>query len=203
VPRPVVEVRKAVVPAIAPGSFDLLIDGETHATDVGDGGTTGRLVLEPGTRTIAVAEGTDADLRYYDTSITCVHADGGAVHTSAAGPSPGLGHSMDLVLTGGEDLICTVQNRLPVPAECDAMTFDNVILGTPGADVRDILIGTTGNDIIVGYGGNDVIVGGPGDDCLSGNDGDDVLSGGPGNDVIDGGSGRNVCTGAVRSTNCR
>jgi hypothetical protein len=211
VPRPVVEVRKAVVPAIAPGSFDLLIDDVTHASDVGDGGTTGRLVLEPGTRTISVAEGTDADLRYYDTSITCVHAAGGKVHTSAVGTSPGLGHSMDLVLTGGEDLICTVQDRLPVPAECDTMTFDHVILGTPGDDVADILIGTTGNDIIVGYGGNDILVGGPGDDCLAGNGGDDILVSGSGDNVLDGGSGDNVlsggtgrdrCTGARQATGC-
>jgi Ca2+-binding RTX toxin-like protein len=202
VPRPVVEVRKAIVPAIAPGSFDLLVDGVTVVTDARDGATTGRLVLEAGTRVVAEAEGADADLRYYDITITCVHADGGAVHTAGAGASPGLGSSMELELTGGEDLVCTIQNRLPVPAECDAMHFDTVILGTPGADVADVLVGTTGNDVIVGYGGNDVIAGGPGDDCLAGNDGDDVISGGSGDDVIDGGSGRDVCSGAVRMTRC-
>ena len=55
-----------------------------------------------------------------------------ALHTQSAGTSPGLGSSMNLTLTGGEDLICTIKNRLPAASECDAMVFDNVILGTPG-----------------------------------------------------------------------
>jgi hypothetical protein len=202
VPRPVIEIRKALVPDIAPGSFDLVIDGLVHAAGVRDGGTTGRIVVEPGTRVIAEAEGSDADLRYYDITITCRHHDGGAVHTAATGSQPGLGSSMEVVLDGGEDLVCTVQNRLPMPPECDSMTFDNVILGTPGADVADLLIGTTGRDVIVGYGGDDTLIGGPGDDCLAGNGGDNIISGGQGNDVIDGGTGTSICTGAVVFRSC-
>jgi hypothetical protein len=202
VPRPVVEIRKALVPDIAPGSFDLLLDGDVRAAGVRDGGTTGRIVVEPGTRVIAEAEGSDADLRYFDITITCRDLDGGEVHTAAAGSRPGLGSSMDLVLSGGEDLVCTVQNRLPVPPECDSMTFDNVILGTPGADVADLLIGTTGRDMIVGYGGDDTIIGGPGDDCLAGYEGDNIINGAQGNDVIDGGTGRSICTGAVVFRSC-
>jgi hypothetical protein len=202
VPRPIIEVRKALVPDIAPGLFDLLIDDEVFAADVRDGGTTGRVVVEPGNRTISEAEGSDADLRYYDITITCRHYDHNAVHTAAAGQSPGLGASMNVVLTGGEDLICTVQNRLPVPAECDSMVFDNVILGTPGADVADRLIGTTGNDIIVGYGGDDILIGGAGDDCIAGNGGNNIINGGAGNDVIDGGTGDSICTAGVIMRNC-
>jgi hypothetical protein len=203
VPRPVVEVRKALVPDIAPGAFDLLIDDETRATDVRDGGTTGRVVVEPGTRVISEAEGSVADLRYYDITITCRHYDDGEIHTASAGSAPGLGSSMGLVLTGGEDLICTVQNRLPVPAECDSMTFDNVILGTPGADVADRLIGTTGNNMIVGYGGNDTLIGGAGDDCLAGNSGHNIINGGAGNNnIIDGGTGTSICTAGIIMRNC-
>jgi hypothetical protein len=202
VPRPVIEVRKALVPAIAPGMFDLLIDGETFAVDVRDGGTTGRVVVEPGERTISEAEGTDADLRYYEITITCRHYDGGEVHTASAGSALGSGSDMSLQLTGGEDLICTVQNRLPVPVECDSMTFDNVILGTPGADAADRLIGTTGRDVIVGYGGDDILIGGAGDDCLAGVAGDNIINGGAGNDVIDGGTGSSICTAGVIMRNC-
>jgi hypothetical protein len=198
----VVEVRKSLVPTIAPGHFDLLIDGAAHAVDVRDGGTTGRIVVDPGARTIAEAEGTDADLRYYDITITCRHRTTGETHTASAGSRPGLGSSMSVTLTGGEDLICTVRNRLPVPSECDSMTFDSVILGTPDSDAADRLKGTIGRDMIVGYGGGDTIVGLAGDDCLAGNGGDDIISAGEGNDVIDGGPGDDICTAGIVMHRC-
>lgn len=185
-PRPVVEVRKDVVPANAPGRFDLQIDGATVASDVGDAGSSGRVVLEPGAHVISEAEGTGADLDFFDITITCVRSDGGAVHTRSAGTSPGLGSSMDLVLTGGEDLVCTIQNRLPAPAECDAMVFDNIILGTPG---KDTLRGTNRPDMIIGYGGDDVIESGAADDCVAGTAGNDRIELGAGHDVSDGGTG--------------
>jgi hypothetical protein len=202
VPRPIVEIRKALVPAIAPGSFDLLIDDEIVAAGVRDGGTTGRVVVEPGQRVIGEANGIDGDLRYFDITITCRHYESGDIHTAGAGSALGLGSSLDLVLTGGEDLICTVQNRLPVPEECDSMIFDNVILGTPGADVDDLLIGTTGRDIIVGYGGNDILIGGAGDDCLAGVSGNNIINGGAGDNVIDGGVGDSICTSGVVILHC-
>ena len=186
VPRPIVEVRKNVVPVNAPGLFNLKIDSAVLAANIGDAGSTGRTVVEPGTRVISETAGTGADLNFFDISITCVESDGGAVHTQSAGASPGLGASMDLVLTGGEDLICTIKNRLPAPSECDTMTFDNVILGTSGSD---ILKGTNQRDIIIGYGGEDIIDSGAGDDCVSGNAGNDSIKLGAGNDVGDGGMG--------------
>ena len=202
VPRPVIEVRKAVVPDIAPGSFDLLIDGQTLAADVRDGGSTGRVVVDPGHRVISEIEGTDGDLRYFDITIACRHHESGEIHTASAGSALGLGSSMGLVLNGGEDLICTVQNRLPVPEECDSMTFDNVILGTPGADVDEILVGTPRRDLIVGYGGNDVLVGAAGDDCLAGVSGDNIINGGGGTNVIDGGTGTSICNGGAVLYRC-
>ena len=186
VPRPVVEVRKDVVPANAPGRFNLKIDGATVAANVGDEGTTGRKVLEPGTRVISETAGTRADLDFFDISVTCVLRDGVGLHTQSAGSSPGLGSSMTLVLTGGEDLVCTIKNRLPAASECDAMVFDNVILGTPG---NNTLKGTNQRDMIIGYGGDDVIDSGAADDCVSGNAGNDRIELGAGNDVGDGGTG--------------
>jgi Ca2+-binding RTX toxin-like protein len=184
VPRPIVEVRKNVVPANAPGRFNLKIDSTILAANVGDAGTTGRTVVEPGTRVISETAGTGANLSFFDMSITCVASDGGAVHTQSAGAA-----SMNLVLTGGEDLICTIKNRLPAPSECDTMVFDNVILGTPGGNVADRLNGTNQRDIIIGYGGDDIIDSGAGDDCVSGNAGNDRIELGAGNDVGDGGTG--------------
>jgi Ca2+-binding RTX toxin-like protein len=202
VPRPLIEVRKNVVPHNAPGTFDLAINGTIHTPGARDGDSTGPVVVDPGDISISETAGPGADLRYYDITITCRHRDDGTTHTAGAGTQPGLGSSMSVTLTGGEDLICTVRNRLPVPAECDSMTFDNVILGTPGADVDDLLIGTIGRDIIVGYGGNDTLIGLPGDDCLAGNAGDDIINAGEGNDIIDGGSGNDVCTAGIIGRRC-
>lgn len=186
VPRPIIEVRKSVVPANAPGRFNLKIDSNTLATNVGNGGSTGRIVVEPGTRTIAETVGLGGNFNLFEISITCVQADGGAVFAQSAGADLGLGTSMNVVLTGGEDLICTIKNRLPAPTECDRMVFDNVIVGTANSDR---LSGTTRRDMIIGYGGNDVIDASQGDDCVAGNAGNDSLGLGQGNDVADGGAG--------------
>ncbi|MFN0095483.1 MAG: calcium-binding protein [Dehalococcoidia bacterium] len=189
VPRPIVELRKDVVPANAPGTFNLRVDSLVRAPNVRDEGTTGRLVLEPGTRVLSETEGPDTNLNFFDITIVCREYDGGRIHTQSTGASPGLGRSMNLVLTGGEDLICTIKNRLPAPSECDSMTFDRVILGTPNSNRNDNLRGTNGRDIIIGYGGNDIITSHLGNDCLSGNAGKDRLISGEGNDINDGGPG--------------
>jgi hypothetical protein len=67
---------------------------------------------------------------------------------------------------------------------------DNVLRGTPGAD---IICGGGGDDVIRGRGGNDKIYGGGGNDTLRGNGGGDLIKGGPGNDRLDGGRGRDRC----------
>lgn len=192
VPLPVVEIRKKVMPANAEGSFDLILNDVVKVADAVDGSTTGQMVLEPGDWVISE---TGARMHYFEASTECVARDGGQVHTAGSGTTT-------VTLVGGENLICTVENRLPVPAECDSMSFDSIILGTPNSDQVDRLVGTSGNDIIVGYGGNDMISAGGGDDCVSGNEGDDRISlgsgnnvgdGGPGHDQIAGGTGVNIC----------
>lgn len=72
-------------------------------------------------------------------------------------------------------------------------TGDDVILGTPGADIinalggNDTICGEGGADIINGGTGNDWIDGGAGDDEIRGNGGEDELYGGDGDDTIRGG----------------
>ena len=74
-----IEVIKDLIPAYAPGLFDLLIDGDVKADDVGDGGTTGVVTVSAGTNqdpgethTVGEAAGTGTDLATYDSSIKCV-----------------------------------------------------------------------------------------------------------------------------------
>ena len=63
---------------------------------------------------------------------------------------------------------------------------DDVILGTPGADVID---GGSGSDTICGQGGVDIINGGDGDDTIHGGFGIDYIYGEAGEDTLDGGGG--------------
>ena len=67
-----------------------------------------------------------------------------------------------------------------------AVTADNTVLGTEGAD--ELMAGNIG-DILDGFAGNDTLTGGSGDDLLLGRDGDDTLLGGAGNDTLYGGEG--------------
>jgi Ca2+-binding RTX toxin-like protein len=85
------------------------------------------------------------------------------------------------------------------PRECD--DFDNVIVGTAGADVlvgtdqADCVFGAGGNDIIIGKGGADVLIGGRGDDTVEGRRGNDRLQGNPGEDDMQGDRGTDLLRG--------
>ena len=84
------------------------------------------------------------------------------------------------------------------------VTNDCRIVGTPGDDV---LTGTPLADVVLGEGGNDTLVavpslfvgdtlqGGPGNDLLVGSSVSDTLEGDPGNDVLRGGPGPDLLTG--------
>ena len=61
-------VIKALTPSDDPGLFNLLIDGNVEAADVGDGGTTGAVTVETGTHTVGEAAGTDTTLGNYSSA---------------------------------------------------------------------------------------------------------------------------------------
>ena len=63
-----IKVTKKLVPATDSGKFNLLIDGQAKATNVGDGGTTGTQTVLPGTHTVGEAAGTATDLSNYDST---------------------------------------------------------------------------------------------------------------------------------------
>jgi Tol biopolymer transport system component len=87
---------------------------------------------------------------------------------------------------------------------------DDVLTGTPLADVLlgeagndtltavasyfvgDTLVGGPGNDLLVGSFASDTLEGGPGNDVLRGGASPDLLIGGPGRDVIQGQGGRDL-----------
>jgi hypothetical protein len=67
-----IKVTKALVPAADSGRFNLLVDGQAKATNVGDGGTTGVQTVTTGTHTVAESAGTATDLANYDSTTSCV-----------------------------------------------------------------------------------------------------------------------------------
>jgi hypothetical protein len=67
-----IKVTKQLLPATDGGKFNLLIDSQAKATNVGDGGTTGTQTVLPGTHTVGEAAGTATDLSNYDSSTSCV-----------------------------------------------------------------------------------------------------------------------------------
>ena len=74
-------VKKALIPATDAGKFDLQVDGDDVATQVGDGGT-GSKTVPTGTHTVGEA---GANLADYASSTSCKNASGYSVDVSAGG----------------------------------------------------------------------------------------------------------------------
>ena len=67
-----IKVTKQLLPATDGGKFNLLIDGQAKATNVGDGGITGVQTVLPGTHTVGESAGTATTMADYDSSTSCV-----------------------------------------------------------------------------------------------------------------------------------
>jgi hypothetical protein len=77
--------KKVVAPAGDTGKFNLLVDGQAKATNVGDGGTTGVQTVRLGSHTVAETAGTGTSLADYDASTSCVDkAHGGPADTDGS-----------------------------------------------------------------------------------------------------------------------
>ena len=96
-----IKVTKKLVPATDGGKFNLLIDGQAKATNVGDGGTTGIQTVLPGTHTVGEAAGTATDLSNYDSSTSCVDK----AHTTKPADTDG-----SLAVAKGDQWDCVITN---------------------------------------------------------------------------------------------
>ncbi len=105
VPPSTIEVVKKTSPLDDGGKFNLKINGTTYASNVGNGGTTGRQTVSAGSNSIAEAAGSDTDLTNYSSSVLCKdkHGDGTEVTTSGTNPWP-------LTASVGQDILCTITN---------------------------------------------------------------------------------------------
>jgi hypothetical protein len=77
-PTGTIQVTKSLVPASDAGKFNLLVDGQAKATDVGDGGTTGVVTVPTGSHAVGEAAGSGTDLANYTSSLSCTNTKGGA-----------------------------------------------------------------------------------------------------------------------------
>ena len=106
-PLTTLEVVKNLLPSTDGGRFDLKIDGATKAAGVGDGGTTGKVVVEPGTHTVGEVAAAGTDLGEYTASVSC--SAGGTQLAKADGSSTSLD------VPEGANAVCTITNtRKPI-----------------------------------------------------------------------------------------
>jgi hypothetical protein len=86
-----------------PAKFNLQIDGTTYAFNVGDGGTTGAIVVTPGTHTVSETAGINANPSNYQARIQC--SDGSAAYgTSLSGITVASGTQVTCVITNTRKL---------------------------------------------------------------------------------------------------
>jgi hypothetical protein len=98
-----VTVIKKLTPSTDQGKFNLQVNGVTYATNVGDGGTTGEVIVPTGDVTADETAGTNTSLGDYEASYNCVDDEG--IVTS------GTGSSLAFNLTKDQNVVCTFTNN--------------------------------------------------------------------------------------------
>jgi len=148
-----VTVEKVTVPGSDPGKFNLQIDGATAGTggNVGNGGSTGGVLVSIGNRTVSETAAGGTVLANYATTIDC-----------GAGPVPGT--STNVSLASGEEKTCTIANsRKPTltvnkvlsPAD-DPGKFNLQIDGATAGTGGNVGNGGTTGPVVVDIGSHSV-----------------------------------------------
>ncbi|MCX6388319.1 MAG: VWA domain-containing protein [Solirubrobacterales bacterium] len=94
-----ITVNKTVVPSDSAGRFDLKIDGVAKATDVGDGGTTGKTTAAVGDHTITEAGHAGTSLSDYTQELACADSKGAVDSTGGV-----------VNVAADQDIVCTFTN---------------------------------------------------------------------------------------------
>jgi hypothetical protein len=94
-----ITVNKSLSPASDPGLFNLAIAGKDYATDIGDGGTTGKQTLNTGTYAITESAGTNTTLDDYTSKLACDDGEESIPVTEQG-----------VKLLSGQDITCTFTN---------------------------------------------------------------------------------------------
>jgi hypothetical protein len=133
------EVIKDLVPNSDTGLFNLQVDAVTKATDVGDNGTTGEVVVPEGNHSVGETAGTSTSLASYDSSISCRDLNGtGSVIASGSGTS-----LANIPIADGTDVVCTVTNNRNSGTITLIKSVTNDNGGTAGVNDFGLSIGGT------------------------------------------------------------
>lgn len=101
---PTIEIIKKVMPASDAGRFNLLISGNVVASNVGDGGSSGGMLVSPGTHIISERAAAGTSLADYDTTIQCENGFGQPVGSIMNG------NSLGIQIASNQQIICTITN---------------------------------------------------------------------------------------------
>lgn len=96
------EVRKQVLPANDNGYFNLAIDSVIYATDVQNGGTTGKQPVPSGVHIVGEGAGAQTELDDYIRGLSCTEMNSGATWTPAA--------TGEVNVDVDDDVVCTFTN---------------------------------------------------------------------------------------------
>lgn len=109
-----IEVRKSLSPADTTG-FNLKINGTTYASNVGDGGSTGEVVIDiknSANITVLEQEVTPKDLANYTTTVVCRDLNGTGQIVAQATPAGNDTRQLSFTATDGSDVVCIFTNTL-------------------------------------------------------------------------------------------
>jgi hypothetical protein len=97
-------VRKLVLGFFDSGRFDLKIDGNTYATAVRSGGSTGAVEVPGGPHTVSETGAGATSLGNYHSTVLCYQRGGGFV-------GYGFSPSLTINVLPGQDVVCTIVNQ--------------------------------------------------------------------------------------------
>ncbi len=121
-------VNKVLVPSGDGGKFNLQIDGITKAADVGNGGTTGAVLVATGTRTVSETAGTGTTLSDYTPVISGDCATNGTI-----------------TLTSGQNKTCTITNTKKPKLTVNKVTVPSNDNGLFNLQIDSVTVGTGAN----------------------------------------------------------
>ncbi|MDX6510824.1 MAG: hypothetical protein QOE36_328 [Gaiellaceae bacterium] len=144
-----INVVKQLIPAADTGRFNLRIDSTVVRSDAGDGDGSGPVEVNTGTHTVSEVSGSVGNVDDYVTSIACT--PGGA---AGAGAGP-----LDVVVTSGADITCTVTNTRkasvtirkvtdPADAASPQFGFSSGLPAKPGAIAADGSFSLAGGQLV-------------------------------------------------------
>lgn len=139
-----VELIKELIPSSDSGKFNLSINGPetddtTTVNNVGDGGTTGEIVVKKGSVVVKETAGTGTELTNYSTSIICRDLNGTGEVVSSGTPTGASSRQLTFTLAEDADVVCVITNT--------AQSSITIIKDAQPNDEQDFAFTTSGESL--------------------------------------------------------